>query len=272
MENKDLEIKDLEELKKIQLGIMKNIHAFCVKHNLRYYLAYGTLIGAMRHNGFIPWDDDIDIFMPRNDYEIFLKEFKEFGAKHNLEVCNAKTQTFYCRPMSKVIDLNTILIEPEYKYDDPIGVFVDIWPLDGISDNPNERAKEKRKLLRMRFLLYKKITRFSFLKRMRDRLLAPFCYLFVNHKKIANKMDSLLTKYDFDKQKNVVCVSFPSRIMLREWFDNPQLIAFEDTKLFIPSHYDEILTCSYGNWRTLPPENERTPHHVINTWRKDGCK
>ena len=85
------EINTLEELKSIELDIMKKIHDFCERKGLTYYLAYGTMIGAIRHNGFIPWDDDIDIFMPREDYERFLKLFVEEQNALKLAIVNHTT-------------------------------------------------------------------------------------------------------------------------------------------------------------------------------------
>ena len=263
------EITDLNELKTIQLRIMKIVHTFCVENDIRYYLAYGTLIGAMRHSGFIPWDDDIDVFMPRPDYERFLKIFDEYGSKHHLKICNYKTKPFYCRPMSKVFDQDTVLVEPEYKYDDKIGVFIDIWPLDGISDNQKIQTKEINKLMRIRYLLYKKIVKFFYNKKLRDYFLAPLCKIFVNHKKMTEKMDSYLAKYNYDESKTIVCVSLPTKIMLREWFEPSRLVPFEDAFFFVPNNYDEILTPYYGDWRKLPPIEKQVPHHITNVWKKE---
>ena len=138
-------IDNLDELKKIELDIMIKIHQFCEKNNIKYYMIAGTLIGAIRHKGFIPWDDDIDIAMSREEYEKFLREFPAYGEKNNLLAVNNRTNPYYGRPMTKVIDTRTCLMEPEYRSDDPIGVFVDIWVMDGVPTGVNRNHWQRKR-------------------------------------------------------------------------------------------------------------------------------
>ncbi len=133
-------ITELAEMKSIQLEIMEKIHAFCQKKRIIYYLSHGSLIGAVRHKGFIPWDDDIDVFMRRDDYEQFCHDFPYEQDTYGLKLVNSYTDIYYGRPMSKVIDTRTVLIEPNYLCDDEIGVNIDIWPLDGTPNSESERA------------------------------------------------------------------------------------------------------------------------------------
>ena len=168
------EISSIDELKVIELDIMKKIHRFCVDNNIIYYLCYGTLIGAIRHKGFIPWDDDIDILMPRPDYERFLKLFPRVQKQLGLEVVNHKTKTYFGRPMSKVIDKRTDLFEPEFKGDDHIGVFVDVWPLDGAANSKKERNKTIDKCYFWRSILYSGITKMKHLKSAKYKLAHVF--------------------------------------------------------------------------------------------------
>ena len=119
----------LEEKKKILVSILSEVHNFCDENNLKYFLPGGTLIGAVRHKGFIPWDDDIDIYMPRNDYEKFLCEFNKESERY--QVISLKTDGYYL-PFGKVIDTKTVLIEnvdSDYK----MGIYLDIFPLDNLS-------------------------------------------------------------------------------------------------------------------------------------------
>ena len=174
------EITSLDELKKIELEIMKKIHEFCVENKITYYLAYGTLIGAIRHKGFIPWDDDIDILMKREDYNRFLELFPEWCKDKNLSIANPWTKPYYGRPMTKVYDNRTFLTEPDFRSDDPYGVFVDIWILDGFpSDGEvkwlNKMKKEKKKLLASCLRINRK---YSFKKNI-----SIFFGKFINYKK-----------------------------------------------------------------------------------------
>ena len=261
-------ITNLSEFKTIELNIMKKIHYFCIKNNIQYYLSYGSLLGAVRHSGFIPWDDDIDIYMPRQDYERFLRLFPHYGIIHDLEVVNNTTKKYYGRAMSKVIDTNTVLIEPEYKYDDEIGVFVDIWPLDGLSNNAKKRKKEITKLKIMKFLLYKKIIKLQFEKGIVNKVISIFCFLFVNNKRIINKTNDYLKKIDYQKSEYIVDISNPKFLLKREWFDDKKLVKFEDCEFFIPIGYEKILNACYGDWKKLPPLDQQNPNHNVEAWYK----
>ena len=126
-------IDNLDELKRIELNIMEKVHEFCEENNIRYVLALGTLLGAVRHNGFIPWDDDIDLYIPRDEYERFIATFPEWGRKNHLEICGLHTKAnLYPRDMIKVYDTRTVLKEENYKNQCHLGVFVDLWPLDKV--------------------------------------------------------------------------------------------------------------------------------------------
>ena len=131
-------ITDIQELRGVQLGILDDIHAFCVDNGIRYFLACGTLIGAVRHKGYIPWDDDIDLYMPRDDYERFINEFKSVSG--NCRVLDPKKEKHYYYTYAKVVDKRTLLVEPEadgYR----IGVYVDVFPVDYVTDNMAARRR-----------------------------------------------------------------------------------------------------------------------------------
>ena len=118
------EIHDLDELKSIELRLMKVIHDVCTHNNIWYELAYGTLIGAVRHNGFIPWDDDIDIFMYRKDLNKFLEAIERHKESDHIMIASPKNGDIYFpRDIIKVCDSRTKLFEKTYKHE-PIGVFV----------------------------------------------------------------------------------------------------------------------------------------------------
>lgn len=132
------QIKDIEEIKKIQLEILKYVDQFCSQNNIKYALGYGTLIGAVRHKGFIPWDDDIDIIMRRNDYNRFIELFSKETGRY--KVWSHNLQTDYPIPYAKVTDEKTLKLEGTNYYVER-GVDIDVFPLD---DLPNdEKAVDK---------------------------------------------------------------------------------------------------------------------------------
>lgn len=260
-------ITELSELKDIELEVMKKIHLFCVENDIHYFLCFGTLIGAIRHKGFIPWDDDIDIYMDRNNYEKFLTLFSKECKKMGLAYANHLTQTYYGRNITKVFDSNTILTEPQYISDDPIGVFVDVWPLDG---TPNSFIVRKIYLIRA-FVLKKMIlassmkndSKYSFFR----RLSIGICQLF-NSKKLVIKMEKMAKKYSYELSKNVFSYAGQDALYKKEYFSEAIEGSFEGEPFFIPKEYDKILKLEFGNYMELPPENERIPHHIINTFYK----
>lgn len=128
---------EIEELRKILLELMDEIHAFCEKHGLKYYLSGGTLIGAIRHKGFIPWDDDIDIHMPRPDYEKFLELFPKESENVLLE---NRLNDKYRYTYAKVCKKNTLVVEHAMDGGVDEGVFIDVFPLDALG-NTEEEAK-----------------------------------------------------------------------------------------------------------------------------------
>ena len=98
-------VEDIQELRQIQMGILDEVHRFCEAHGLRYFLSSGTLIGAVRHKGYIPWDDDIDIYMPRKDYEEFLQAYTSDSGHYR--AINPQTENHYYYTFAKVVDLRT---------------------------------------------------------------------------------------------------------------------------------------------------------------------
>ena len=125
----------MTEKQELLLQLFREVDAICKKHNLRYVMAGGTLIGVLRNEGFIPWDDDIDIFMMRDGYEKFEAMFPTWGKAHGLFLAGPNSEDHYFpRDLLKVCDVRTSLIEKVYKRTEPIGVFVDVWVLDEVPE------------------------------------------------------------------------------------------------------------------------------------------
>ena len=137
----------LEEMKQIEVDILLNIDSFCKENGIKYGIGYGTLIGAVRHHGFIPWDDDIDIWMPRPDYDKFINYYQD--PTYQLQ-CMEKGG--YYRTYAKVFDTRTIITNTNNK---DMGIFVDIIPIDGLPSNEDTARKYLSKMVKIRTWIYK---------------------------------------------------------------------------------------------------------------------
>ena len=142
------QITDIKELRSLQMGILDDVDRFCNTHHLRYSLSSGTLIGAVRHGGYIPWDDDIDIYMPREDYERFLASYADQEGRYRVLDPNKESHYYYT--FAKVVDQRTRMVEKETKgYE--IGVYIDVFPVDYVTDD----MKRRQRVFKWKKLLYK---------------------------------------------------------------------------------------------------------------------
>ena len=263
------EITDLNEIKTIQLDILRNVHDFCANNDLTYFLSHGTLIGALRHRGFIPWDDDIDIFMPREDYERFCMLFPKSESELHLKLANADTKPFYGRAMSKVFDVRTRLVEPNYKGDDELGLNIDVWPLDGVPDNEKKRIRHLNRIKIYQKCLYGHILKFDscegFLQKLVHIIMLP-----IPTKFIIRRINCRLMRYRYSDSTVVTCAVDPyKKSYKKEWFARGVLTPFENAKVYIPNGAVEILEEIYGEYMVLPPEDQRKPHHNIKAFWRD---
>lgn len=141
-----------EQLKEVELNILREIKYVCDKCNLKFFLCGGTLLGAIRHNGFIPWDDDIDIYMPREDYCKFMTLFNEHSCNEYKFLC-MENSPVYCLPFGKVVCTKTSLFETQVQSTPGMGVYVDVFPLDGLGDSLDEAKRIISKCGQYRLLL-----------------------------------------------------------------------------------------------------------------------
>jgi len=253
----------IEELKSLQLDIMDDIHQFCVENDLRYCLAYGSLLGAIRHGGYIPWDDDIDIMMPRADYERFIELYNRNQSPYRM--VSFENSPSYALPFGKVHDSRTKINENLYKGVGTYGIYIDVFPIDGFS---NMSIKNKAYYLRriINIKLASSSGR-SFLKYslmcVVKLLLLPFGIPFV-----LRRLKKLSTVCDYDSSSRVAYIASmdkgESSIFNRSSFDELILHKFEDREYLIPKGYEDILTNIYGNYMTLPPEEKRISNHSLD--------
>lgn len=256
------EIKSIKEMQKIELDILKFIVEICKKNNLMYFLTDGTLIGAVRHKGFIPWDDDLDISMPRPDYNKFLKIMKKEKGRYQIK-CVEHSKKKYNYAFAKVVDTKTQLIEEDKFQGEELGLWVDVFPIDGLG-NDREKAEEiirsnKKHVIQILLLeSAKEINR-------KGKILE-----LIGRKNINRFMKLKLQRNNFYKSKYVSIVSWISDSILtkQEWWSQPVMGEFEGLEFNIPIGYDEILRLEYGDYMQLPPEEKRIPEHNCSVWWK----
>ena len=248
-----------EELKKIQVEILDDVVMFCQRHELRYFLAYGTLLGAVRHNGYIPWDDDIDIHMPRPDYEKFIELYnKEQDCNR---VVSPEIDKRYRTAFAKVYRKGTVVREFHFK-PDVFGVYIDIFPLDGLKDRKQaKRCGEIRRYMHVKNSVF--TSGMTLLRKLRlavtKTILLPFS---INA--LQRRIKSIATECNYNECEYVY--SSYSRLAAkeqfpREMFDNYRMVVFEGKEYRAPQDYDLYLHTLYGDYMKLPPEDKRVSTH-----------
>lgn len=256
-----------EEIKQRELNILIFIDKICRENNLEYFLAFGTLIGAIRHKGFIPWDDDIDIVMKRSDYEKFISLFPK-NNEENFKLLNVESNDEYYYPFLKVVDTKTKVEEVDFKVINNLGVWVDIFPLDNY-DPSVIREKEvtvlKNKLQLSRAT--KCIKTKSIIKTIVKNIIYPF-YKYKDPKKYGILINEL-GKKSKNSEKNyciLFALKFKNGIYKKELYDKKIEWNFEGHEFFIPEKYHDILTQVYGDYMQLPPEKQRVSGHNIEAF------
>lgn len=256
-------MNDLQHLQKVILLIVKDIDELCRKNGIEYYLFGGSAIGAVRHKGFIPWDDDLDIVMDHVNYNKFIKVCRNQldSNKYYFQEGMIDWPSLY----SKVRLKGTKLEESESFGDDDTkkGIFVDVFKLDNAPDSSILRTWQYvcGKYLLSYCLLKRSYKRASFKK----KILMTLAYT-LNLKCLRNFIANQLVKYNNSDTK--MFASFGARFKYknsfykREWYANPLYLPFEDTTLPVPEKYDELLTQIYGDYMTPPPVSEQQGWHM----------
>ena len=249
------------------MEILRMFDQFAKEHHLTYYMAGGTLLGAVRHKGFIPWDDDVDLMMPRPDYEKLIRIFRH--ERYRLEA--PETNPDYTTPFVRIWDTHTKL-EWDILQDAVIGIFIDIFPIDGFPSNDTLFKLHVRRLKLIRTQI-NAVIRKDFRKEEKYRLAKKI----LKHvwrgsgNDYCRKLNRVAKKYDFNKCSHVG-VTTTTDHLLRE--RNPKKIfaktvymQFEDMKLPGFSGYDHYLRHLYGDYMKLPPEDQRVGHHLFKAYQ-----
>lgn len=255
----------LEEIKEIELGILVKFDEICRENNLEYSLAYGTMLGAVRHHGFIPWDDDIDVFMKRDDYEKFLKlKYQD----EKFEVKSYRYSKNYYYPFSKMIDKSTYLCE-SWRAEKDMGVYIDIFPLDYCDMLNDKELKRIEKSVTIAYLLGHK---FSHHKELSIKYFLKLFLLLVTYpfkRQIIRSVEKrCCKKKDGDYCSMLLQLGSANDFMKADLFHKTEDIDFENKVFKVYSTYDEILTDNYGNYMQLPPVEKRVSNHWFKAYRK----
>lgn len=260
---------DIEHIKRIELEILNEFHGFCEKHGLTYYLAFGTLLGAVRHKGFIPWDDDVDVLMPRSDFERFMNLYS--GSNRYGLIYYPKNKNSWLS-WGKMYDQRTSVIEKDTIGVNNCGVYIDIFPLDYLSDTYDDSLKIY-KINKKRFtLIYSKIFPVK-IKNLKSFLLF-MARPFISWRFYLGKIRKEGIKRQ--KRREYSCITAPvygeKMIVESVFFDKKVKMKFENNEYWVPSGYDAFLKRIYGNYLSLPPLEEQVPHHNLLAYWKNDCE
>lgn len=241
-----------DEVKQIQLDMLKEIDDYCRKNDIRYCLSYGTLLGAIRHKGFIPWDDDVDLIMPYPDLLRFKKEF----ISDDLEVLDIDTYDYYEWPFPRIC--NTHTYSKPGKYSTWYGVNIDLYPVMGMIEDVEKINKYMEKGTRIQKAFHKYLA-----WHRRELKFTPFTFL-PGYKSAVKKMYDYVRMYPFENAKKFFHVGGPFKMY--EVFDYDVFeelidVDFENCKFLAPKRYDDYLRQCYGDYMTPPPEDKRHPYH-----------
>lgn len=258
-------IKSVKELQGVLLGIAKVFHQICVEENIPYYMVGGTMLGSIRHGGFIPWDDDMDFAVSRKDFERLLKILPErLPAPYRMLT---RKDTASVTGFLKISDERTLHV---YRWTDgqerDYGVDIDIFQLDPATSKTRGRIKDF--ILKMRGYRVLSARNRSLSKKILAYLIKTV-FFFVSRDMIYNFIERHLVEKRGDLIANTYGGTAKAETMPREYMGEPRLYKFEDTQFYGVAMPEEYLTSLYGDWKTLPPEDKRHDHIVSMYWRDE---
>jgi len=262
----------MNPLQQKQLDILKAFIRVCDKHNLTYFLVYGTALGAIRHKGFIPWDDDIDVGMPRADYEKYIQLQSEYeGTPYFIQTF--KSDPCYIYNYAKLRDSSTTFLENAFKnHRINQGVFIDVFPVDGMSREEGDREKigKKNKFIwRQVYFSYlpalrRKIHKRTWFKDILLNIVAGLFYVFDIAHYRNKRVERFVRQVPFEEAKMAgIMFGFTWRIncMPADIFRETIKVPFEDIEVKVVKDYDRYLTLLYKDYMKFPPKEQQVGHH-----------
>ncbi len=242
------------------LEVLIYLDEVCRKNNIKYMLCSGTCLGAVRHKGFIPWDNDADVFMDRENYNKFFDVMQKENSKFKL--LDYKNTENYCHPFFKLVDSSTYVNEIDLRYKSKqMGVWVDIFPIDGLPNN----KKEQKKYLRKRYIKLKLLCAEIIISpNPIKRAIKNFIRLFLSkpyYKRIED-LDNFCLQNSSPDGKYMLDATWGTKSFPRECWDNLTEAEFEGHMFFIPKNYNLYLSTIYGDYMKLPKEKDRVSHTI----------
>lgn len=257
-----------KENKKLLLDMMQYVHEFCEEKGIQYFLYFGSLLGAVRHKGFIPWDDDMDICMTRKEYERFIKCFPK-GKNTRYSVMTYRDKNHY-QPYAKIVDNYTRILERE---DKPIGIYIDLFIIDNEGKTFSEAGRFMHLVsffVRLRYghvLQYRESASRNKIVYGARKALAKL----TDENELLRIIDNVSRLKESEELSEYVgavnASGYNERQILRgEWFKEDITVPFEDREFRIPKDYHDILKTIYVNYMDLPAESSRTGYHRGLRW------
>ncbi|HHW91057.1 MAG TPA: LicD family protein [Clostridiales bacterium] len=255
---------NLKLIQDVSYQILIDFDDFCAKHNLTYYMTYGTLIGAACHQDFIPWDDDIDVSMPREDYDRLLNELEKDLPAH-LSLHHFKNTESYHLNFAKIFNKNTIIIEKAGQFNYRIGgAYIDIFPIDGVGNSYKTAVRKRKKLLLLLPFISISYLKLDKKKRPLWKNAAIWFSKLFDTKKLQYRLEKIVKKNSFQESSYVaMCVGQYrlGEILPKEVYGTPVKLKFRDRYFNAPQDYDRYLSSIYGDYMRLPPEEKRISGH-----------
>lgn len=263
---------DLAELKIIQMDVLEVVDKFCIEHNIRYSLACGSFLGVIRHKGYIPWDDDIDIYIPRDDYEKFIRIYPV--ELNNVKLVSMERESKWNRAYAQAYDNRTVMDEYA-NIPIKVGVYIDIYPIDNAPDSDSDWLrynKLRRALVRAYELKYIPVKwNRSLIKNivliLGKALLLPF-----SSRKMAQFISRFAQRYNgkgYNRSFECVQGMLQKRPFKSSLMNEFVRAEFEDRKFMIMKDYDAYLSNAYGDYMKLPSKEKQIPHHQFEAYWKD---
>ncbi len=255
-----------EECRKVQIALLENISKICDEHSISYSLAYGSLLGAVRHKGYIPWDDDIDVLLLRKDYERLSKVLKSQKNVAWMDVLEESTENNVF-PYMKVVDNRTVV-----KADDnnaSHGIWIDIFPIDNLPDNAIVRKLFLFRCVIKRAMVLSSITDFSSKNLGKKGIAKKILFWIVKilgQKRVVKSYQHLMTRYAEKNTKYVGCLAsayIEKEAMERSVYNDTVLMEFEGHRFACLKEFDRYLSHLYGDYMKLPDENKRKTHEIV---------